>query len=36
MKKIINFFKSLFCKEIITEEEEHEIIEKIIKKIKEN
>lgn len=36
MKKIINFVKSLFVEDYLTAEEEKEVIQKIIKKIKEN
>lgn len=36
MTKIINFFRKLFDPEYLTEEEQSEILGKIIKKIKEN
>lgn len=36
MEKIINFFRNIFNKNEMTKEEEQEIINKIIKKIKEN
>lgn len=36
MKKIIDFFRYLFLKKEMTAEEEQEVINKIIKKIKEN
>ena len=35
MEKIINFFRNIFNKNEMTKEEEQEIINKIIKKIKE-
>lgn len=36
MKKIINFLKNIFYKEKISPEQEKEILNKIIKRIKES
>lgn len=36
MKKIIDFFKKIFNKSELSGEEQQEVIEKIMKKIKEN
>lgn len=36
MRKIIEFFKRIFCTKELTAEEEREVLTKIIKKIKED